>query len=103
MVEGQVTPIRTCAGCRQRAGKPELLRAVVDGDRIRLDPEMRLPGRGVYLHRAAACIEAAGRGGLSRSLRRRLSRPALERFRDAAMAASAGPQDLDRATKEGQS
>lgn len=102
-------PIRTCAGCRQRASKAELMRAVVDEDRrLVLDPAMRRPGRGTYVHRSERCIEAAtGRGGLARSLRRRLSSEALSRFRKAARAAvgletSGAPTEI-RATKEGQS
>lgn len=102
-------PIRTCVGCRQRAAKAELLRTVVGGDQqLVLDPAMRRPGRGAYVHRSERCIEAAaGRGGLSRSLRRRLSPRALGRFRDAARAAAgfaaSGAATEIRATKEGQS
>jgi hypothetical protein len=38
--------VRTCVGCRERAGKTDLLRVVADGDRLVPDPAGRLPGRG---------------------------------------------------------
>ena len=59
-------------GCRQEADRRELVRLVRDqetGD-VRLDLEGRAPGRGAYLHRDPACLEAARRrGGLARALR----------------------------------
>ena len=53
-------PVRTCVACRQEAGKGELVRFVRAPDgTVRLDRTGRAPGRGAYLHAAAACIEIA--------------------------------------------
>lgn len=63
-------PVRTCVGCRARAPKPELLRLVVVEARIVADPTAIRPGRGAYVHRRVACVEASfARGGLARALR----------------------------------
>jgi uncharacterized protein len=64
-------PQRTCTGCRATAAKRELFRVVrtPEGE-MRADPEGSAPGRGAYVHRSAACIDAALRhGGLARSVR----------------------------------
>jgi len=50
-------PIRTCAGCGQKAPRAELLRfAVVDGE-LRAVPESL--GRGAYTCRLSPCFERA--------------------------------------------
>jgi uncharacterized protein len=49
-------PQRTCVGCRQRDNKKQMLRISAIGDRLTLDEEARLPGRGAYLHRRNRCI-----------------------------------------------
>ncbi|MBK7721647.1 MAG: YlxR family protein [Austwickia sp.] len=58
-------PIRTCVGCRRRAGRGDLLRVVavlVDGGYVvRPDPRRQLPGRGAWLHPDPACLEQARR------------------------------------------
>ncbi|HEX9363268.1 MAG TPA: YlxR family protein [Candidatus Dormibacteraeota bacterium] len=55
-------PARTCVGCRQEAGKRELIRLVrrADGS-VEIDPSGRLSGRGAYIHPAPECVEAARR------------------------------------------
>lgn len=66
-------PQRTCVGCRGVAPQGELLRAVVDAaGRLGFDRPRRQPGRGVYVHKQASCVQAALRGGFQRSLRRNL-------------------------------
>jgi uncharacterized protein len=63
-------PERTCVGCRERAPKAGLLRLTVVEGRMRPDAAASSPGRGAYLHRDRACVEAAlARGALARALR----------------------------------
>lgn len=52
--------VRTCVACRQEAGKGALIRVVrrADGSAA-IDPTGHAAGRGAYLHREPACIEAA--------------------------------------------
>jgi len=50
-----------------------LWRAVADAQgRLRFDTKRRATGRGVYIHRRPECLQAALRGGFSRSLRRKV-------------------------------
>ena len=67
-------PARTCVGCRRIDEQAQLMRAVADAaGRLCFDTgDWRSPGRGCYIHRAEACVQAAVRGGFERSLRRRL-------------------------------
>lgn len=68
-------PRRTCVGCRQIDAQAALWRAVVDAaGRLQLQRgERRQPGRGAYVHKRAACLVAATRGGFARSFRRAVS------------------------------
>ena len=53
-------PVRTCVACRQEAPKAALVRLVRSGDgSAAIDTSGHAAGRGAYLHREAACIEAA--------------------------------------------
>ncbi len=65
-------PLRTCAGCRRNRPKAELLRLVCEsGRKVKIDSDLRLPGRGAYLcvDTAQACLQTAQRRrSLSRSL-----------------------------------
>ena len=76
-------PERTCVGCRDRAGKRELLRVVRSPDGgLRPDPGGSAPGRGAYVHRAVACVDAAiQRGSLARALRTGLDAEGAARLR----------------------
>ncbi|MGA8014850.1 MAG: YlxR family protein [Candidatus Dormiibacterota bacterium] len=66
-------PERSCAGCRRKRPKDELVRfAVGASGAVILDAPARAPGRGAYLCRdsGAECLRAARkRRGLSRTLR----------------------------------
>jgi uncharacterized protein len=64
-------PVRTCVGCRGRGAQRDLLRlVVVSNGWIRVDPKRSLPGRGAYVHRRGACVEAAlAQGAVARVLR----------------------------------
>ncbi|MGZ4131781.1 MAG: YlxR family protein [Actinomycetota bacterium] len=64
-------PERTCVGCRIVAPKPALVRVVRSpAGVVAVDPAGTAPGRGAYVHRDTACVEAGLRkGGLARSLR----------------------------------
>ncbi|WP_425451497.1 YlxR family protein [Acidipropionibacterium virtanenii] len=50
-----------------------MVRFVLDGDHVVLDPGSRAPGRGAHLHPDAECWRAALRGGFARSFRRRVT------------------------------
>ncbi|GGM38507.1 hypothetical protein GCM10012275_06820 [Longimycelium tulufanense] len=54
-------PVRTCVGCRLRAGAAELLRVVVVDGALVPDPRRRLPGRGAWLHPDPDCLRLAER------------------------------------------
>lgn len=83
-------PIRTCVGCRAAVPQRELVRVAVAGQRAVADLRRRLPGRGAYVHARPACLAAAGKGGLARSLRRTVTRAELEGL---ARAVAGGPAD----------
>lgn len=70
-VPGEHTPVRTCIGCRQDAGRGELLRLVEAPDgQVVLDARSRIGGRGAWVHPTKACIEmAAKRHAAERSLK----------------------------------
>ncbi|MGB8020175.1 MAG: YlxR family protein [Candidatus Nanopelagicales bacterium] len=53
--------MRTCVGCRTRAGKTELLRVVARDGACLPDPRSREPGRGAYVHPDLACLDRAER------------------------------------------
>ena len=67
--------MRTCTGCRKIVPQRELVRVVFDGPRLRVDRKRRLPGRGAYVHAAAACVTHSG---LARSLRRAVTPDAVK-------------------------
>jgi len=46
-------------GCRARADRASLLRVVVAGGVLVVDPERRLPGRGASVHLDLACVDLA--------------------------------------------
>ena len=63
-------PIRTCVGCRTEHEKSELIRLVRYGDRVVVDLEAKLPGRGAYVCPKLSCIKRAmRRGRLERALK----------------------------------
>ena len=61
----RVVPVRSCAGCRQRAAKSDLLRLVVvvayEVHHVVPDPRGQRPGRGAYLHPDPHCLDLAER------------------------------------------
>jgi uncharacterized protein len=76
-------PERSCVGCRARAPKVELLRVARTPAGLRADPPGTAPGRGAYVHRDPACVEAALRkGALASALRTRLAQEELARLRN---------------------
>lgn len=77
-------PTRTCVGCRVAGPKSALVRLVRADDGVALDLTGRAPGRGAYVHRDRACVEAAtGKGALARALRTGLGPDELGRLRKA--------------------
>ena len=64
------SPVRSCIGCGARASRDTLVRVVLTATGLGVDHAGRLPGRGGYLHRDAACWAAfVRRRGQVRSLR----------------------------------
>lgn len=63
-------PIRQCVACREHREKPQLARVVRTPDgQVVYDGRGKVPGRGAYLCRNAACLERAVRSkALSRAL-----------------------------------
>jgi predicted RNA-binding protein YlxR (DUF448 family) len=53
-------PVRTCAGCREEAGKSALIRVVrLAGGGAVVDRTGRAAGRGAYVHEDPGCVESA--------------------------------------------
>lgn len=59
----------------KRGPKSEMVRIAAIGDKIALDPQARMNGRGGYLHSRVQCLERFVRSKVKefRSLRRRIS------------------------------
>jgi predicted RNA-binding protein YlxR (DUF448 family) len=56
-------PQRTCIGCREEAGKRQLIRIVRTPEaRVEVDATGRARGRGAYIHASSACWERALKG-----------------------------------------
>ncbi|WP_156221216.1 YlxR family protein [Pseudactinotalea suaedae] len=77
--------MRTCAGCRGKAHRSDLVRMVVDRRAatavVVVDPRAVLPGRGVWLHQRSDCLDRAEtRRAIQRGLRVAQSLP-LEQVR----------------------
>ena len=84
-VAGQVPaphlPLRRCIGCRQAKPKGELLRLAAQDGKAVADEAQRLPGRGAWLCRDAACARAVTKGRqVSRALKGRGSEPSAEQL-----------------------
>ena len=63
-------PERTCVGCRERCARSVLVRVVVAGDRVAVDPTSSAPGRGAWLHPNGRCLsQAVKRKAIGRALR----------------------------------
>jgi len=61
-------PVRTCVGCRAKAGQSLLLRLAWDGQAVIMSRTAY--GRGAWVHPTPECLQAAGRKGvLSRAFR----------------------------------
>lgn len=67
--------LRSCLGCGVRDERGALVRIAATGDRVELDAERRLPGRGGYLHPRTECMERfmSPRIKQFRSLKRKLN------------------------------
>ncbi|XPP26667.1 MAG: YlxR family protein [Leucobacter sp.] len=62
--------VRTCVACREHAVRDELLRVVLQGDRLVVDDRAVLPGRGAWVHPTNRCLNhAVSRGAFARALR----------------------------------
>ena len=65
-----MNPVRTCVGCRQRANQSSLIRIVVQDNRLVIDQQKTLSGRGASLHPASKCFaQAIERRAFQRALR----------------------------------
>jgi uncharacterized protein len=68
-------PLRTCVGCGARGEPGAMVRFVLDGGGVRLDPSCfgagpKAPGRGAHAHARPSCLRAAAQKGFARSFRR---------------------------------
>jgi uncharacterized protein len=61
LVIERTEPVRTCVGCRSRAGKSDLVRFVVEQGTCVPDPHGGRPGRGAWLHLDPDCFALAER------------------------------------------
>ncbi len=60
MQQKRKIPLRMCMGCGEMKPKPELVRIVRSPEgEVSLDTTGKKPGRGAYLCRSAACLNAA--------------------------------------------
>lgn len=59
MVLGINIPIRTCAVCRNKSPKNELIKIVRFGDEIKIDLDQKINGRSMYICKNSCCIEKA--------------------------------------------
>ena len=76
-------PLRTCAGCREIAPRPSLIRVVrLPTGSVEVDPAGARPGRGAYVHPARACILAAVPQGIARALRTSIGAEQASRLTD---------------------
>lgn len=80
MKKSKQEPQRTCLGCRQPAGKRELIRVVRTSEgKALVDETLRAPGRGAYVHRDDKCIELAfSKRALQRSLKMDMDQETIE-------------------------
>ncbi len=68
----ELGPVRMCVFCRRRYPKGGLVRFVAEGDGVRVDEKMNLPGRGAYCCRNEKCLNMSGldrKGVLRRALK----------------------------------
>ncbi len=77
-------PIRSCIVCREQKDKSELLRIVLRPDGVAVvDKTGREPGRGAYVCKSRACIDAIiKKQALSRAFRKPLPREVYEGLSD---------------------
>ncbi|BAK48306.1 MAG: YlxR family protein [Lachnospiraceae bacterium] len=73
---GKKVPMRVCVGCRQLKEKKELIRILHTAeDGFCVDARGRKNGRGAYICKNRACLEAAVKNhGLERSLKTHISK-----------------------------
>jgi predicted RNA-binding protein YlxR (DUF448 family) len=63
-------PVRTCVGCGEKAGRRELVRLRIEGERVVIDRERSGGGRGAWLHASPECLDrAVRRRALARAFR----------------------------------
>jgi uncharacterized protein len=68
-------PLRTCVGCQEQKNKRELVRVVRTPEgNVELDATGKKAGRGTYICRKKACLDAAVKGKrMERSLKHPIS------------------------------
>ena len=52
-------PVRTCVGCGGKAGRRELVRLRIEGERVVIDRDRKGGGRGAWLHADPSCLQQA--------------------------------------------
>ena len=76
-------PERRCIGCMQSRPKQELVRIVSGPEGLQIDRSGRMPGRGCYLCRSAACAQlAVKKNAFGRNLKTEVTRSEAQRIAD---------------------
>lgn len=84
-------PKRMCIACRSMKPKAELMRLVMSDGNLTVDARGKMPGRGTYICRSAACVELALKTHrLEQQFKMPLSAGAADRLRAQAEAAARG-------------
>lgn len=87
-------PKRMCIACRSMKPKAELMRLVMSDGSLTVDARGKMPGRGTYICRSAACVELALKTHrLEQQFKMPLSAGAADRLRAQAEAAARAAQD----------
>jgi uncharacterized protein len=67
-------PERSCVACRAKKGKRELIRLVCSSNKVEVDVQAKIPGRGAYLCSNPECWESGiGQNRLDHALRTKVS------------------------------
>lgn len=56
---GKMEPVRTCVGCKKLGTRTSLIRITSEQDRLVIDSEKKLAGRGAWLHASPECLKLA--------------------------------------------
>jgi uncharacterized protein len=73
-IKSRHIPERSCVACRHKKEKRELIRLVCNSNKVEIDLQGKMPGRGAYLCSKPECWESgAGQNRLDHALRTKVS------------------------------